>query len=217
MTNHLTAGTSRFTVVLNTTAQCEKGAFRLPSTTVVQDKPLIYIYMCVCVCVVQYWSQHLNKSWRQHPIKQQLYGYLPPVTKTIKIRRTGHVGHCWRSRYELLSDILLWTPSQRRAKAGRPAQTYIQQLWADTGCSPEDLPKAMDDREEWWERVKNIRADSTTWWWWYIYIYTCVCVCMCVCVLGATEIPATFWTVTRVGGSSGKSMKTVDLTCMNIP
>ena len=40
----------------------------------------------------------LNKSWRQHLIKQQLYGYLPPITKTIKIRRTRHVGHCWRSR-----------------------------------------------------------------------------------------------------------------------
>ena len=32
------------------------------------------------------------------------------------------------------------------AKAGRPARTYIQQLYADTGCSPEDLPEAMDDR-----------------------------------------------------------------------
>ena len=23
----------------------------------------------------------------------------------------------------------------------------------------------MDDREVWWERVRNIHADSTTWWW----------------------------------------------------
>ena len=28
----------------------------------------------------------LNKSWRQHPTKHQLYGHLPPITKTIKIR-----------------------------------------------------------------------------------------------------------------------------------
>ena len=33
----------------------------------------------------------LNKSWRQHPSKQQLYGHLPPVTKTIKVRQTRHV------------------------------------------------------------------------------------------------------------------------------
>ena len=35
----------------------------------------------------------LNKSWRQHPTKQQqLYGHLPPITKTIKIRQTRHAG-----------------------------------------------------------------------------------------------------------------------------
>ena len=108
----------------------------------------------------------LNKSWRQHPTKQQLYGHLPPVTKTIKIRRIRHAEHCWRSRDELVSDVLLWTPSQGRAKAGCAARTYILQLYADTGCSPEDLPKAMDDREGRRERVRNIRADSATWWWW---------------------------------------------------
>ena len=27
----------------------------------------------------------LNKSWRRHPTKQQLYGHLPPITKTIKL------------------------------------------------------------------------------------------------------------------------------------
>ena len=104
----------------------------------------------------------LNKSWRQHPTKQQLYGHLPLIMKTIKIRRTRHVGHCWRSREELISDVLLWAPSHGRAKAGRSAGIYIQQLCADTGCSPEDLPEAMDDREEWREMVRDIRADSAT-------------------------------------------------------
>ena len=59
----------------------------------------------------------LNKSWRQHPTKQQLYGDLPPIMKTIQVRRTRHAGDCWRSRDELISDILLWTPSHGRAKA----------------------------------------------------------------------------------------------------
>ena len=101
----------------------------------------------------------LNKSWRQQPTKLQLYGHQPPITKTIKIRRARHAGHCWRSRNELISDGLLWTPSYGRAKAGRPARTYIQQLCADTGCSLEDLPEAMDNWEVWRERVRNIRAD----------------------------------------------------------
>ena len=103
--------------------------------------------MCVCVCVcvcVCTWTLTkrmekklggnctrilraiLNKSLRQHPTKQQLYGHLPPITKTIKIRRTRHAGRCWRSRKELISDVLLRTPSHGRAWAGRLAQNYIQ-------------------------------------------------------------------------------------------
>ena len=108
----------------------------------------------------------LNKSWRQHLTKHQLYGHLPPITKTIQVRRTRHAGHSWRSRDEFISDVLLWTPTYGRAKAGRPARTYIQQLCEDTGCSPEDQPKAMNDREKWRERVRDIRASGTTWWWW---------------------------------------------------
>ena len=66
----------------------------------------------------------LNKSWRQHSTRHQLYGHLPPITKTIQVRRTRHAGHCWGSRDELISDVLLWTPTHGRAKAGRPARTY---------------------------------------------------------------------------------------------
>ena len=104
----------------------------------------------------------LNKSRWQHLTRQQLYGQLPPIMKTIKVRRTRHAGHCWRSMYELISGVLLWTPTYGRAKAGRPARTYIQQLCEDTGCSPEDLPEAMNDREKWRERVRDIRASGTT-------------------------------------------------------
>ena len=108
----------------------------------------------------------LNKSWRQHPTKQQLYGQLPPCTKTIQVRQTRHAGHCWRSKDELTSDILLWTPLHEGGKAGLPARTYITQLCADTGCSLENLSRAMDDRGGWWEWVRKIRPGSVTWWWW---------------------------------------------------
>ena len=73
----------------------------------------------------------LNNSWRQHPTKQQLYGQLPPITKTIKVRWTKYAGHCWRSKDKLISDVLLWTPSHGRVKAGQPSRTYIQQLIQD--------------------------------------------------------------------------------------
>ena len=84
----------------------------------------------------------LNKSWQQHSTRHQ-----------------------WD---ELIRDVLLWIPTHGRAKAGRPARTYIQQLCEDTECCPEDLPRAMNDREEWRERVRDIRATSAIWWWWLI-------------------------------------------------
>ena len=109
-------------------------------------------------CCEQYWTspggstpQSSSCTATHHP-------------KTIKTRRISHVGHCWRSRDELISDLLQWIPSQ--AKARRLARTYIQHLCFDTGCSPEDLPEAMDDRVRWWERFMDIHADGATWWRW---------------------------------------------------
>ena len=63
---------------------------------------------------------HAVLSWRQHPTKQQLYSHLPLIMKTIQITRTRYMGHCWRSKGELL-----WTHSCGRAKVGQPARTYL--------------------------------------------------------------------------------------------
>ena len=96
----------------------------------------------------------LNRSWQQHSTRRQLYDHLPPITKTIEARRTRHAGHCWRSKDEIVSDVLLWTPAYGQSKAGRPARAFIE-------------PKAMNDRETWRERVRDIRASRTWWWWWW--------------------------------------------------
>ena len=58
----------------------------------------------------------LNKSWRQHPTRHQLYGRLPPILKTIQVRRTRYAGHYWKSKVELISDVLLWTPHMAKQK-----------------------------------------------------------------------------------------------------
>ena len=67
--------------------------------------------------------------------------------------------------YELYEQVLRAaphkTPSHGRAKVGRPARSYIQQLRADTGCSPEDFPGAMDDGDGWQVRVREIRAGGS--------------------------------------------------------
>ena len=67
-----------------------------------------------------------------------------------------------RTLLELISDVLLWTPTYGQAKAGRPARAFIQQLCEDTGSNPEDLPEAMNNREKWRKRVRDIRAGGTT-------------------------------------------------------
>ena len=115
----------------------------------------IYLMATTQECCKQYWTSYGGST----PTKQQLYGHLPLITKTIKVRQTRHIGHCWRSRDELISDVLLWTPSHGRAKAGRPVRTYIQQLCADMGCSPEDLPEAMDD----WGRAREGQGYPCGW------------------------------------------------------
>ena len=95
-----------------------------------------------------------NKSWRQHPTKQQLYGHLPPITKTIKLRRTRHVGHCWRSRDEFVRDVLLWTPSHERGKAGRPvrylSQWYLSEMECDSLTWPIKWNKVSPKQRSYW-------------------------------------------------------------------
>ena len=118
----------------------------------------------------------LNKSWELYPTKQQLYGHLSPISKTIQIRRTRHAGHWGRSKDVLINDVLRWTLLQGRGNVGWLARSRLRLLCTDTGCSLEDLPGAMDGRDEWWERVRKIRVINTTrwrwswWWWWSIYL-----------------------------------------------
>ena len=104
----------------------------------------------------------LNKSWKQHPTKQKLCGHQPPITKTIHNRLARHAGHFLRSNDEIMSDMFLWTPSYGRAKLGRSARTYMQQLCDDTVCSLENLLGGIDDR------VREIHSSSVAWWLWLV-------------------------------------------------
>ena len=110
----------------------------------------------------------LHKSWRQHSTKHQLYGHLPPITKTIKVRRTWHAGHCWRSRDELIGDVLpdpfTW-PSKSKAIS---SHLHTAALWGYRGPAG-----TMNDREGCEERVRNICADDTTRWWWVQFWKKC--------------------------------------------
>ena len=85
-----------------------------------------------------------------------------PIFKTIQIRLTSHVGHCWRSKDKLMSDVLQWTPSHGHASVGQPTSTYLQQVCTNTGCSVEDLLGAIDYRDKYQERANEIYTSSMT-------------------------------------------------------
>ena len=55
------------------------------------------------------------------------------------------MGHCWRSK-----DELLW--KYGCTSVGLLAKTYIYQLCAETGCNLHDLPGVMDDKDGWQKR-----------------------------------------------------------------
>ena len=85
----------------------------------------------------------LNKSWKQHPTKQNLYGHLTPISQTIQARRARHASHCRRSKDEFISNVLPWTPTQKHSSINRAAETYIHQLCKDTGCRLDDLSRSI--------------------------------------------------------------------------
>ena len=103
----------------------------------------------------------------------------PSLQYIYIVRRTRHAGHCWRSRDELISYVLLWTPTYGRGKQDDQHEhtfsNYVriwdvdqktcQRRWTigksgERGSGISVLPARHDD-------------DIYT----YIYIYVCVCVC----------------------------------------
>ena len=92
----------------------------------------------------------LNKSWKQHLTKQQLYNF--SSHKTSKTYR--------ESKDKFMSDVLLWIPSYGPTSVGWLSRTYIYHLCTD----PEDLPGVMDGRDRWQKRLKELHAISTTLW-----------------------------------------------------
>ena len=128
--------------------------------TILQYQKFVFIYIYIHIYIYKLFlgvQQNCIINWISKSI-----------TKIRQIRWRRHAGQC---KDELITNILLWTPSHGRARVGQPTRTYLLQLCIDTGCSIEDLLEVMDEREECQERVREICACSMTRWYIYIYIY----------------------------------------------
>ena len=55
--------------------------------------------------------------------------------------------HRWRSKYNIISIVLQWTPTHVPASVSQKSQTDIHQICVVTGRSLEDRPGAVDDRD----------------------------------------------------------------------
>ena len=71
----------------------------------------------------------LNKSWRQHPTKQQLYGHLPPITKTMKVRRSSHAGEVRTNSWVMYSCGPLHMDEQRQDDQLEPTYSSSVPIW----------------------------------------------------------------------------------------
>ena len=115
----------------------------------------------------------LNKSKEQHPTKQQLYSYLPPISQAIQIRQPRYSGYCWKSRDRFTSNTLQWTPTHGHTSFGWPEIIYMNQLCMDTRYRVEVLPSTIANRCGWEERIKGFHAADATcslWYWLNIFL-----------------------------------------------
>ena len=105
----------------------------------------------------------LNKSWRQHPKKQQLYGYQPPITKTIKIRRTRHAGReVGTSSLVIYSSGSLYMDVQRQDDQVEPTHSSSVLIQDGTMKTYRKHGRKGGVARE----GQGYPADCATWWWW---------------------------------------------------
>ena len=91
----------------------------------------------------------------------------PRRAPKIDLLRGSHNFNCF---FFLNSKILSTTkPKGKIYKTKNDnIKMFINQFCAVTSCRLEESPRAMTDRNGWFEKVDGIRAISMTcWWWWW--------------------------------------------------
>ena len=85
-------------------------------------------------CYTRLLMMVLELNWKDHPIRVEIYGSFPRVSKVVRERRLNFAAHCSRRQNELVSELIFWMPSQ-----GRPRFIYPKLLSQDTGLESQEL------------------------------------------------------------------------------
>ena len=96
----------------------------------------------------------LNKLWKEHLKNEELYKRIPMVTETIRKQYMRIVGDMDIVGEPITNRQALYYSGNLNTVNGHVG-TYIDQLVEDTACSLDELPNAMNDRDEWRKRVND--------------------------------------------------------------
>ena len=99
-----------------------------------------------------------NIHWSSHASLREIYRELPPISARLAKRRLLFAGHCCRAEGEVVSHLLLWSPSHLPVRSRR--LTFPKVISRDAGFDVEDLRAAMCDREVWRDVVRGISAEA---------------------------------------------------------
>ena len=97
-------------------------------------------------------------SWRDHKTKDEIYGDLSPISTTVIKRKIRFAGHCFRSKNEVISDVLLLR-LPRKIRGRRPLN-FVDSICRDTNNLLDDLPTLMSDRKA-WRSIVNSFSDAS--------------------------------------------------------
>ena len=83
------------------------------------------------------------------------------MSDKIKKRCLQFTGHCLRSSWQVVSDLVLWKPTYGKS-AGRPIKTYVDLLRQDTGQTPAEIKTCTENRRV-WRAIIEVQQMSTEW------------------------------------------------------
>ena len=94
-----------------------------------------------------------NLSRKDHHTLADIYGNITPISRRLASRRHRYVGHYFRDKSQIISDLILWKLQLHRK--GKRLLNYIDAIFRDTNIGHEELLTAVSDRTYWVNVVVN--------------------------------------------------------------